>query len=351
MSDPIACLVIGMAGAGKTTFTQRMLHSLNGDGYVVNLDPAVMHLPYQPNIDIRDSVDFKQVMKDYGLGPNGAILTCMNLFTTKFHQVIDILQQKKEKYVLFDTPGQIEAFTWSASGLIITDALASRYRTVVLFIVDTPRTVNPVTFMSNMTYACSIMFKTRLPFVLVFNKTDEQSCDFATRWMDDLHAFEDALQDEGAYSSCLARSLALVMDEFYRNIKTVGVSSYSGEGIDELLQAIEQAAEEYEREYKPLLEQAKQEKQLMDQSRLEAQIEEMKKKLQSARVGEEDMDEHERKFEDMEVTARHAGNEKEDQRSEENVGLETEDVEYMDSEEEAEDRRLYEELLARSRRV
>ena len=33
--------------------------------YVLNLDPAVRTLPYEPNIDIRDTVQFKDVMKQY----------------------------------------------------------------------------------------------------------------------------------------------------------------------------------------------------------------------------------------------------------------------------------------------
>ena len=57
-------------------------------------------------------------------------------------------------YVILDTPGQIEIFTWSASGAIITDAIASSLPTVVAYIVDTPRTTSPATFMSNMLYAC-----------------------------------------------------------------------------------------------------------------------------------------------------------------------------------------------------
>jgi hypothetical protein len=56
--------------------------------------------------------------------------------------------------VIIDTPGQIEIFTWSASGAIITDAIASSLPTVVAYIVDTPRSVAPATFMSNMLYAC-----------------------------------------------------------------------------------------------------------------------------------------------------------------------------------------------------
>lgn len=56
--------------------------------------------------------------------------------------------------MILDTPGQIEIFTWSASGAIITDAVASSLPTVVAYIIDTPRTTAPATFMSNMLYAC-----------------------------------------------------------------------------------------------------------------------------------------------------------------------------------------------------
>jgi hypothetical protein len=73
-------------------------------------------------------------------------------------------------YFIFDTPGQIEAFTWSASGTIITDSLASAHPTVIAYVVDTARATNPTTFISNMLYACSILFRTKLPFFLVFNK-------------------------------------------------------------------------------------------------------------------------------------------------------------------------------------
>lgn len=56
-------------------------------GYVMNLDPAIMTLPFGANIDIRDTVRYKEVMKQFNLGPNGGILTSLNLFSTKFDEV------------------------------------------------------------------------------------------------------------------------------------------------------------------------------------------------------------------------------------------------------------------------
>ena len=57
------------------------------------------------------------------------------------------------RFIVADTPGQIEIFTWSASGAIITEALASAFPTMVAFVVDTPRCAHPQTFMSNMLQA------------------------------------------------------------------------------------------------------------------------------------------------------------------------------------------------------
>ena len=94
------------------------------------------------------------------------------MFSTKFEQVIDLVKKRSAEceYVLFDTPGQIEVFTWSASGSIITETLASLFPTIIVYVMDTSRNVNPVTFMSNMLYACSILYKSKLPFVIVMNK-------------------------------------------------------------------------------------------------------------------------------------------------------------------------------------
>ncbi|KAG6829204.1 hypothetical protein H0H92_005333 [Tricholoma furcatifolium] len=270
---PIAIITIGMAGAGKSTFVQRInsyLHSLDPPSppYVLNLDPAVTHVPFEANIDIRDTVNYPEVMKQYNLGPNGGILTALNLFTTKFDQVLELVEKRAETvdYVILDTPGQIEIFTWSASGAIITDAVASSIPTVVAYVIDTPRTTAPATFMSNMLYACSILYKTKLPFILVFNKTDVQPHDFAIEWMEDFEQFQAALaahkgttdsEGEPTYMNSLMNSMSLVLDEFYKHLKAVGVSSMTGDGMKAFFEAVEGARQEYEKDYLPELERAR----------------------------------------------------------------------------------------------
>ena len=279
-------------GSGKTTFMQRInahLHAKKTPPYVINLDPAVRSVPFDSNIDIRDSVNYQEVMKSYNLGPNGGILTSLNLFATKIDQIINLLEKrtapaaaqpdkKPIEHILVDTPGQIEVFVWSASGSILLDSLASSFPTVVAYIIDTPRTSSTSTFMSNMLYACSILYKTKLPMILVFNKTDVKDAEFAKEWMTDFEAFQGALRQEeeegsfggvegaqgvgggSGYMGSLLNSMSLMLEEFYSHLSVVGVSSMTGDGIDEFFEAVESKREEFNRDYKPELERRRKER-------------------------------------------------------------------------------------------
>ncbi|XP_010558454.1 PREDICTED: GPN-loop GTPase 1 [Tarenaya hassleriana] len=285
---PVIIIVVGMAGSGKTSFLHRLVchtSASNSRGYVLNLDPAVMNLPFGANIDIRDTVKYKEVMKQFNLGPNGGILTSLNLFATKFDEVISVIEKRADQldYVLVDTPGQIEIFTWSASGAIITEAFASTFPTVIAYVVDTPRSTSPITFMSNMLYACSILYKTRLPLVLAFNKIDVADHKFAIEWMQDFESFQAAIQTDNSYTSTLSHSLSLALDEFYRNLKSVGVSAISGAGMDDFFKAIDASAEEYMETYKADLDKRRAEKERLEEERMRQNMEKLRKDMEGSR--------------------------------------------------------------------
>ena len=255
------------------------MHAEGKTPYVVNLDPAVLELPFTANIDIRDTVNYKEVMSQYKLGPNGGILTSLNLFTTRFDQVLSLLEQRAPEHVLIDTPGQIEIFTWSASGAIITETLAAQYPTAVAYVVDTPRCTRPATFMSNMLYACSILYKTKLPMILVFNKTDAEPADRYLEWMQDCLLFQEALAEDESYMSSLVQSMSLVLEEFYKNLRVAAVSAFTGDGMDEFSTKLKEAVAEYESEYRPEFEKRVAERKKLEETLKQEQLDSLVKDL------------------------------------------------------------------------
>jgi len=89
----------------------------------------------------------------------------------------------------------------------------------MVYVVDTARSTSPATFMSNMLYACSLLYKTKLPLIVVFNKIDVARHDFAIEWMRDVDTFEEATENDETFMSCLTRSMGLVLEEFYHNMR------------------------------------------------------------------------------------------------------------------------------------
>lgn len=288
------------------------LHTKKIPPYVINLDPAVRNVPFDSNIDIRDSLNYKEVMKEYNLGPNGGILTSLNIFATKIDQIIGILEKRTKpnpetpnarpiRNIIVDTPGQIEVFVWSASGSILLDSLASAFPTVIAYIIDTPRTSSTSTFMSNMLYACSILYKTKLPMVLVFNKTDVKDAEFAKDWMTDFESFQQALKQEedagsfggvegaegglgggSGYMGSLLNSMSLMLEEFYRHLNVVGVSSMTGQGVNEFFEAIREKAEEFKRDYRPELLKRQQERRKEKENKREKELGKLMKDMNVA---------------------------------------------------------------------
>jgi len=111
-----------------------------------------------------------------------------------------------------------------------------------------------------------MLYRAKLPMVVVLNKIDVVGCEFIKEWMDDYECFQEALDDAssssngggysdemagggGGYYSSLTRSLSLVLDEFYTHLHKVGVSAATGDGVDEFWNVVQKAALDYEDGY------------------------------------------------------------------------------------------------------
>src|SRR4030043_1840774 len=101
--------IIGTAGSGKSLFTaafSEWLKMSKQDVAVVNLDPGVLKLPYQPDVDVRNYVNVGDIMEKYGLGPNGALIMAADLIGDEIEKITKEIKSPNPDIVLVDTPAQ-----------------------------------------------------------------------------------------------------------------------------------------------------------------------------------------------------------------------------------------------------
>jgi GPN-loop GTPase len=240
-------VVLGMAGSGKTTFCHRLYSwlsetefeldretGLNKYIYTANLDPAVVNTKMPLLYDIREHVSVESLMREKKLGPNGAILTALNVFAAKIDQFIGDMERRAPKYTIIDTPGQIEMFSTSVSGSIIVKCLSGgkESKVVLVYVADGVESQRPQCFMCNMVYAASILYRLKEPLLVLVNKAEGKGADRIKLWQKDLEEFYKDLNSEEHISSTL-QSISLWLEEFYREIPITHASSRTGAGKSE----------------------------------------------------------------------------------------------------------------------
>ncbi|KAF8821881.1 putative ATP binding protein [Cardiosporidium cionae] len=168
--------VIGPPGAGKTTYChgmQQMCTALNRKHAIINLDPANDELPYKCFIDIRTLINSQAVMESMQLGPNGALIYCIEYLAANFDWLLDQLKKIPDTYIIFDCPGQVELYCHHDGMKIILDNLQKQdARMTAVHLVDATLCTDPYKYISALLISLSGQISLELPHVNVFTKID-----------------------------------------------------------------------------------------------------------------------------------------------------------------------------------
>ncbi|MCJ1394035.1 ATP binding protein [Xylographa bjoerkii] len=173
-------LVMGPAGAGKTTFCSALIEHLRNNKrscFYVNLDPAAEDFVYEPDLDIKDLISLEDVMEEIGLGPNGGLIYCFEFLLDNLDFLTEAIDPLTEEYlIIIDMPGQIELYThipvvptlvrhMTRSGALNVN-LCATYLLESTFIIDRAK------YFAGTLSAMSAMIMLEIPHVNVFSKMD-----------------------------------------------------------------------------------------------------------------------------------------------------------------------------------
>ena len=144
----VVIFIIGTAGSGKSLLTSSLNELLKigkQKSITVNLDPGVLNLPYVPDIDIRNRINLDQIMEDYKLGPNGALVLASDLIAEETQNLGNEIEDLQSDVILVDTPGQMELFAFRASGPYIANELTKQQKAIV-YLFDAVFSFNPLNY-------------------------------------------------------------------------------------------------------------------------------------------------------------------------------------------------------------
>ncbi|MCE8425248.1 MAG: ATP/GTP-binding protein [Candidatus Methanoperedens sp.] len=237
---------IGSAGSGKSSLTGAYAGWMENQGYdaiTVNLDPGIENAPYVPYVDIREWINLRDIMNEYGVGPNGAQIIAADMLALNINEMKEIIESSESEYVIFDTPGQMELFVLRQSGKVLVDSFGSD-NSILGFLFDPIISRTPNGFISLLLQAASIQVRFNTPFISILTKSDllgQEEKDKIMKWSSDFMELGGAMNME---RPTMRTQLSL---EFLSALKSSGanqtiipVSSTYGSGMEDIYNAAQQ---------------------------------------------------------------------------------------------------------------
>lgn len=217
-------IVVGPPGSGKSTYCaglSQLLTELGRSFSVVNLDPANFETQYPADIDIRELITAEDAALHSTLGPNGALLFCMQFLALNKQWLIDALNASASDLFVFDCPGQVELFTLSSDLKTVLKALEKdcQLKLAVVNLVDCNLCAQPSNYVSACLSSLAMMTHLELPHVNVLSKIDTlgnfyDSLPLSLSCYTDLKGIDQLVMPSNPKLQKLSKRLIEVLDDF-----------------------------------------------------------------------------------------------------------------------------------------
>jgi hypothetical protein len=223
--------VLGTAGSGKSLLVSAFsdwLKYKNQSVISVNLDPGVLRTPYDPDVDAREYVSIYELMEKYELGPNGALIMAADLIAAEIDSIKKEVLEFSSDYVLVDTPGQMELFTFRTSGLNIVNEFTADPKAIV-YLFDSAFSSNPLNYVSSMFLATAVYSRFLLPQIDILSKVDLLPCREIKRiltWGSKIGTLERAIEQKLSETNrIISRGIMHLISKLGLSFSLIPVSS------------------------------------------------------------------------------------------------------------------------------
>jgi len=238
LSRSLYLTVLGPAGSGKTTlaaaFGSWLSEVQEARVAYVNLDPGADVLPYEPDVDARDYVTVEALMREKGLGPNGALVESMQVLYERRAEILERISRLEADIVLVDTPGQMELFLFHEAGPAFSRELAKRGAAVALVLFDSSLARRPSHFATLRLMSLVVQLRLDVPTVAALNKGDLETAHRAAAWAKDPNLLLSDLEGEQGVIAELAAELVELMNAYSVAARIPLVSAKERWGFQEL---------------------------------------------------------------------------------------------------------------------
>jgi len=247
----IVAVFVGPAGSGKTSLINSYSKWLRTNLFLktaaVNLDPGAEHMLYEPVFDIRRLFTLRDVMRKYGLGPNGAFLKSSTLIIERLGEILDSPPFKdisEWDMVLIDTPGQMEAFIFRPESNVFFETLKKISNPLLVYVLDASAVQRLMDALTLWFINILIQVKTGLVVVPVVNKIDiAEKPELLKTIIEEPEKILELVKqtDEEGLASNIIPDLLSIIIKTRGALRSVYVSAKEGLGFEEMHSLIHEA--------------------------------------------------------------------------------------------------------------
>lgn len=245
MKEEIYIYFIGTAGSGKSTLTHTFKNWMSHrglDAITVNLDPGAENLPYEPDVDICDWISLKEIMDEYGLGPNGAQIAAADMLALNTSDIKKSIESFKTDYILMDTPGQLELFVFREAGKYIVKFFNPE-RSIIAYLLDHALAKTSSGFASQLLLSLSTNFRLNQPQINILSKADmlsDEEIETVERWSDSSDELFSAISNEEAsIHREISEGIIRLIQDFGNQAKLFPTGQEDFLGMDDLYTSIQ----------------------------------------------------------------------------------------------------------------